>query len=80
MAKSPYDADLDRRPANFQPLTPLTLLERAASVFPDRTAIVLRLCDTTSCTSRESRSRSSARALASRSAARCRDSSARRCR
>src|SRR5687768_9893431 len=40
MAKSPYDTDLDRNPANFQPLTPLTLLERAASVFPDHTAIV----------------------------------------
>jgi fatty-acyl-CoA synthase len=40
MAKTPYDADLDRNPANFQPLTPLTLLERAASVFPDHTAIV----------------------------------------
>ena len=40
MAKSPYDTDLDRNPANFQPLTPLTLLERAASVFPNRTAIV----------------------------------------
>jgi fatty-acyl-CoA synthase len=37
---TPYDIDLDRNPANFQPLTPLTLLERAASVFPDRTAIV----------------------------------------
>ena len=40
MAKSPYDTDLDRNAANFQPLTPLTLLERAAAVFPDRTAIV----------------------------------------
>src|SRR5688572_21171825 len=40
MAKTPYDTDLDRNPANFQPLTPLTLLERAASVFPDQTAIV----------------------------------------
>src|SRR5688572_13254938 len=40
MAKTPYDTDLDRNPANFQPLTPLTLLERAASVFPDHTAIV----------------------------------------
>jgi len=37
---SPYDTDLDRNPANHQPLTPLTFLERAASVFPDRTAIV----------------------------------------
>ena len=40
MAKSPYDTDLDRNPANFQPLTPLTLLERAAQVFPDQLAIV----------------------------------------
>src|ERR1700694_4576226 len=40
MAKTPYDSDLDRNPANFQPLTPLTLLERAAAVFPDRTAII----------------------------------------
>src|SRR5215471_1802967 len=37
---SPYEVDLDRNPANFQPLTPLTLLERAASVFPDQLAIV----------------------------------------
>jgi fatty-acyl-CoA synthase len=37
---TPYDNDLDRNPANFQPLTPLTLLERAASVFPDQLAIV----------------------------------------
>jgi fatty-acyl-CoA synthase len=35
-----YDLDLDRNPANFQPLTPLTFLSRAAAVFPDRTAIV----------------------------------------
>src|SRR5215213_686486 len=40
MSKSVYDTDLDRNPANFQPLTPLTLLERAASVFPDQIAIV----------------------------------------
>jgi fatty-acyl-CoA synthase len=40
MAKSAYDTDLDRNPANFQPLTPLTFLERAATVFPDRTAII----------------------------------------
>jgi fatty-acyl-CoA synthase len=40
MTVSPYDRDLDRHPANFQPLTPLTLLERAAAVFPDRPAIV----------------------------------------
>ena len=40
MSVSPYDRDLDRNPANFQPLTPLSLLERAAAVFPDRLAII----------------------------------------
>ncbi|MCF8478116.1 MAG: acyl-CoA synthetase [Pseudolabrys sp.] len=40
MAKTPYDTNLDRNPANFQPLTPLGFLERAAAVFPDRTAII----------------------------------------
>jgi fatty-acyl-CoA synthase len=37
---NPYNTDLDRNPANFQPLTPLTFLERAASVFPKQVAIV----------------------------------------
>src|SRR5262245_35919148 len=40
MAKTPYDTDLDRNPANFQPLTPLSLLDRAAAVYPDHTAII----------------------------------------
>src|SRR2546428_3215434 len=40
MPKIPYDIDLDRNPANFQPLTPLSFLERAAAVFPDQTAII----------------------------------------
>jgi len=40
MAPTPYDTDLDRNPANFQPLTPLTFLERAAAVFPDHTAVI----------------------------------------
>jgi len=40
MTSTPYDTDLERNPANFQPLTPLTLLERAASVFPGQTAII----------------------------------------
>jgi fatty-acyl-CoA synthase len=42
MAKTPtaYDIDLDRNPANYQPLTPLGFLERAASVFPAHTAII----------------------------------------
>ncbi|MDV4168139.1 acyl-CoA synthetase [Rhodovulum sp. FJ3] len=40
MTQNPYNTDLDRTPANHQPLTPLTFLERAATVFPDHTAIV----------------------------------------
>ncbi|HEU0220741.1 MAG TPA: AMP-binding protein, partial [Paracoccaceae bacterium] len=40
MTLAAYNADLPRRQANFQPLTPLSLLERAAHVFPDRTAII----------------------------------------
>ncbi len=40
MSQSAYDKDLDRNAANFQPLTPLGFLERSASVFPDRLAIV----------------------------------------
>ena len=40
MAKSPYDTNLNRRAANYQPLTPLSLLERAAAVFPDHTAVI----------------------------------------
>ncbi len=40
MAKTPYDIDLDRNAANFQPLSPLQFLERAASAYPDHTAII----------------------------------------
>ncbi len=40
MTPNPYNEGLDRNPANHQPLTPLTFLERAATVFPDHTAIV----------------------------------------
>jgi fatty-acyl-CoA synthase len=39
MSQSSYDRNLDRNAANFQPLTPLAFLERAAEVFPDRVAI-----------------------------------------
>ena len=35
-----YNEDLPRTPANFQPLTPLTFLERAANVFPQDIAII----------------------------------------
>lgn len=40
MTSSPYDTDLDRNPANHQPLTPLSFLDRAGTVFPDHTAII----------------------------------------
>jgi fatty-acyl-CoA synthase len=40
MKKTAYDTDLDKNPANYQPLTPLTFLERSAAVFPDHVAIV----------------------------------------
>ncbi|MEQ8452454.1 MAG: acyl-CoA synthetase [Nitratireductor sp.] len=35
-----FEIGLDRNAANFQPLTPLSYLERAAMTFPDRTAII----------------------------------------
>ena len=37
---SAYDIDLDKNAANFQALTPLSYLERAAKVFPDQVAII----------------------------------------
>jgi fatty-acyl-CoA synthase len=37
---TPYDTGLDRNAANFQPLTPLSFLARAAEVYPDHTAII----------------------------------------
>ena len=39
-ATTPYDTDLPRNAANFQPLTPLSFLARAAAVYPDQTAII----------------------------------------
>src|SRR5688500_6556158 len=36
---NPYD-ELPRNPANYQPLTPLTFLDRSAAVYPDHTAII----------------------------------------
>jgi fatty-acyl-CoA synthase len=35
-----YETGLGRTPANYQPLTPLTLLDRAARTWPDRTAVI----------------------------------------
>jgi fatty-acyl-CoA synthase len=40
MATCQYDIDLDKNPANYQPLTPLSFLQRATAVFPDHIAIV----------------------------------------
>ena len=47
MTPTIYDRDLDRNPANHQPLTPLTLLERAAAVFPDRSRSCMGRCGAT---------------------------------
>ena len=35
-----YEIDLDKNPANYQPLTPLTYLARSAQVFPDHVAVI----------------------------------------
>src|SRR3984893_12174594 len=37
---TPSDTDLARNAANFQPLTPLSFLARAAEVYPDTPAII----------------------------------------
>ncbi|MFA6139674.1 MAG: acyl-CoA synthetase [Hyphomicrobium sp.] len=40
MSFNPYDEHLPKNPANYQPLTPLKFLQRAALVFPNHTAII----------------------------------------
>ena len=35
-----YDQHLDKNPANYAPLTPLTFLDRAAAVFPAKPAVI----------------------------------------
>jgi fatty-acyl-CoA synthase len=40
MPNAIFDRDLPRTAANYAALSPLTFLERAATVFPDRTAVV----------------------------------------
>ena len=37
---SVYDHDLDKNPANYQPLTPLSFLARSAAVYPSQVAII----------------------------------------
>ena len=39
-AGNPFEQGLDRVAANHVPLTPLTQLERVASTWPDKTAII----------------------------------------
>jgi fatty-acyl-CoA synthase len=40
MPANPYEQDLDRNPANYAPLTPLSFVERAAYVYPEATSVV----------------------------------------
>ena len=40
MSDNPYATGLDKNPANYQPLSPVGLLERAAAVYPSHTAII----------------------------------------
>ena len=37
---NPYEQDLDKNAANYAPLTPLSFIERAAYVYPERVALV----------------------------------------
>lgn len=39
MQTNPFEQHLEKNAANYQPLTPLTYLERTAAVFPTKTAI-----------------------------------------
>jgi fatty-acyl-CoA synthase len=40
MKPDPYEKDLDKKAANYVPLTPLSFLERAAYVYPERLSVV----------------------------------------
>ena len=37
---NPYDLGLDKNPANYVPLSPLSFLRRVAEVYPDRAAVI----------------------------------------
>ncbi|HET9576789.1 MAG TPA: acyl-CoA synthetase [Usitatibacter sp.] len=37
---NPYEKGLDRNPANYTPLTPVSFLAKAAYVYPERTAVI----------------------------------------
>jgi fatty-acyl-CoA synthase len=40
MSGHPFETDLDKNPANYVPLTPLSFLARTAAVFPSRTSVI----------------------------------------
>jgi fatty-acyl-CoA synthase len=40
MSGHPFETDLDKNPANYVPLTPLSFLARAAAVFPSRPSVI----------------------------------------
>ncbi|HYC36560.1 MAG TPA: acyl-CoA synthetase [Usitatibacter sp.] len=40
MTAGPYAQGLDRNPANYTPLTPVSFLAKAAAVYPDRVAVI----------------------------------------
>ncbi len=39
-SSNPYSAGLDRNPANYVPLSPLSFIERSAFVYPDRVSVI----------------------------------------
>ncbi len=40
MSSSAYESGLDRNPANYTPLTPVSFLAKAAAVYPERVAVI----------------------------------------
>ncbi len=40
MSSNPYEQALDQVPANYQPLSPLSMIARTAAVYPERLAVV----------------------------------------
>lgn len=40
MTANPYEIDLDKNPANHQPLTPLSFLKRSAEIYPEKIAVI----------------------------------------
>jgi fatty-acyl-CoA synthase len=39
-SQSPYSQGLEKNPANYVPLTPLTFIQRSAYIYPDRVAVI----------------------------------------